>query len=362
MSKPKNHHYVPVHVQAAFASNEKGQVSCFDKHTKKSFITSPTNVLSESYFHGFPIEYEGKEFLASYEDYFAEIESRYQPALKAVVEGSKLSEIGDEGIAQLILYTAFQRIRTKASRDQQEAIRLEFIRQIKEKTPSGFNPSELSELAEFSEAETKYHHLNIIRDLVPELMKSLARRIPILMEAPKNKEFYLGDNPVVLTNTKNPDGVRSTLGWDSVGIEIYVPISPQRLLGFLCPTIYRELRGQYETMTKNLLKIAMSIDADHRSHFEKHRLDVLEALGPIRSVIDELEDRYCPEITPENLDFFNSLQVSWSSRYVIAKNGDFALAEKILREHPAARHPITQRGSVGKRPKRPFVVPRAKQK
>jgi hypothetical protein len=41
---------------------------------------------------------------------------------------------------------------------------------------------------------------------------------------------------------------------------------------------------------------------------------------------------------PENVLFFNSLQISTAERFVFSSNPDFTLAEDMISKHPELRH------------------------
>lgn len=357
MSKSKNHHYVPVHVQDAFAFNDKGQVNCFDKHTGRKFTTNPSNVLSETYFNEFDIKHEESEFRASFEASTSKLEAEYQPALKKIANGALLSSLDEEEYASLLLFISFQRIRTKAFRDQQEAMRLDVLKQITGKFPAETDFSHLKELKELSEEETKFSHIRMIREIVPKFMTDLVGRFPIIMDAPDGLEFLLGDNPVALSNQNDFGGLRGNLGWKCRGLEIYVPITPKRTLAILCPSIYDEISSEIKKSQSLLVEKAMKHARNHDPEFGEYREIAVEAIATASRFQKELENGHSEEISEDNVLYLNHLQVAWSSRFLISKSGDFSIAEQMISDNQEYKYPLGQNSSMGKRPNRPLSFP-----
>jgi hypothetical protein len=96
------------------------------------------------------------------------------------------------------------------------------------------------------------------------------------------RQFYLSDNPVALSNFANPPGLRGTLGINSDGIEIYLPLSSSVVLNLLCGRFYA---------------------------------DVAEGTH---------------EVEPMNIEYCNSLQIRYAERFIFSATNDFALASDML--------------------------------
>jgi hypothetical protein len=60
----------------------------------------------------------------------------------------------------------------------------------------------------------------------------LLNKVWVLAES--SKKFYISDNPVVLQNSTNNGTHRGNLGLDSLGIEIYLPLSGSLVLCMFC--------------------------------------------------------------------------------------------------------------------------------
>lgn len=99
-----------------------------------------------------------------------------------------------------------------------------------------------------------------------------------------NDEYYISDNPVVKSNTTNIQPHRGTLGLESKGIEIYLPLSSSVMLCFYCSETF-----PYENI-------------------------VVEA-------------------APANIEYLNWLQVVYSDRFIYAKKSDFELIYDMIKKN-----------------------------
>ena len=101
------------------------------------------------------------------------------------------------------------------------------------------------------------------------------------------KEFYISDNPVSIVNNINRNTVRGTLGIDSYGIEISIPLSDSIVLFLYCEKAFHDIN--------NLIV----------------------------------------QCTSENILNINSLQVKYSNRFTFFSSNDFSLAIDMLNEDPS---------------------------
>ena len=96
-------------------------------------------------------------------------------------------------------------------------------------------------------------------------------------------EYYISDNPVVKYNTSNFQPHRGTLGLDSKGIEIYLPLSSSVMLCLYCAETF------------------------------PHENIVVKA-------------------SPGNIEYFNWLQVKYSDRFIYAKKEGFELIDDMIKK------------------------------
>ena len=187
-----------------------------------------------------------------------------------------------------------------------------------------------------TENTTKREHLTFIRHNLADFAGIIAQKDFALVASMPSRSFYLGDNPVCLHNARD-FGPYGNLGLAVKGIEIYMPLSADLLVCAWCPTIMIGIRKVMQdakgTVERDALAALMGgritvaqmrqqIEESHQ-HFqaaERLHLAVLEG-RPIDSV-------------DETMDFYYSLQLAYSHRYVISREGDFAFARSYNRNHP----------------------------
>jgi hypothetical protein len=116
--------------------------------------------------------------------------------------------------------------------------------------------------------------------------ESIMNKVWMLSES--NESFYISDNPVVLQNSTNRSEIIGTLGLESYGIEIYLPLSHSLTLCMFCEKLF-------------------------------------ESSGYNLKCIDNL---MCP---PESIENLNFLQVASSQRFVFSHKNDIDSIEDKLK-------------------------------
>ena len=111
-------------------------------------------------------------------------------------------------------------------------------------------------------------------------------KIWVLYES--NNSFLISDNPVTLQNVINTNKHRGTLGIDSPGIEIYLPLSPSLTICMFCEKFF-EQSGYF-----------------------------------IKQIPNEISE-------PEKVDNLNFLQIANSNRFIFSHKNDFEFVEKTIK-------------------------------
>ncbi len=117
----------------------------------------------------------------------------------------------------------------------------------------------------------------------------------------------------------------STLGLGVPGVVIYFPLSPEFALGLHCLSIAEHFRQEHEKLAR-LSDEALVSNPGLYACFEQ-TVCILEGFRkglPIR-------------LQPENVENLNSLQVIYAERFVFSSDGNFALAEDMMRTNPELR-------------------------
>jgi hypothetical protein len=88
MSGPKTEHYVPQFILRQFLVDHQNneQVSVYDKHEDRGFVTSIKNVMAENRFHDFLFE----DWIVSFEPIASKIEDWCLPTYRRVIETRRL--------------------------------------------------------------------------------------------------------------------------------------------------------------------------------------------------------------------------------------------------------------------------------
>lgn len=218
-SHPINQHYVPRVLLKNFSS-KKSHVWVYDKQSKKkewSFIKERpiSKVASEQYFYDkIPNTKEG-----SYEYELGKLEREIEPIISKIIESKDISILTEKERERFSLFIALQHLRTKSG--------LNKLKRITEDLEDKIN--------HFFAESNNFDYRGLwfeMMETAPKFSKYISNKIWFLGES--EKLFYCSDHPVVLQNSSVQDSLRGTLGLDSYGIEIYMPISDSLILCMFC--------------------------------------------------------------------------------------------------------------------------------
>lgn len=326
----QNQHYVPQFILRQFLSDPvKEQVRVFDKHSERSFPTSITNILSERRFNDFRIE----DAMVTYEPAMCRIEEQVLPAYRDVVTQRRLSGDVQQKVA-LSFFLAFQFLRTKASR-QNFAELEEGLRTVIESR--GWRMEDVEGWSPLTDDMLKAQHIRLIRDGLARYPLMIASLDFFLAAAAPGRSFYLSDNPVVLHNNRT-FGPYGNIGFGVTGIQVYMPLSSDLMLCAYCPTIFQEQREEYRRKDEERDMLAARLAMSGTISAEK----IKAAVETDRAVLEKSDIGQIVRGIPlsssdDNKDFYNSIQTSWATRFLICQDGDFDLAKSFTREFPATR-------------------------
>jgi len=330
----QNQHYVPKFILRNFLSNEtKEQVSVFRKSSRKGFQTSIRNIMAERRFHEFSID---AEFIASFEESVGRIEDMVLPTYRKVVTERRLEGTAEER-TNLALLIAFQFVRTRQQRDMFVQAEQQLKRHLEKYAGSieqieGYEPLTPDMLTR--------QHVEFIRGAIPEFLPHIVCKDLLLLEATEGRSFYLADNPVCLYNSAPADPMFGNIGLAIEGIEIYLPLSSDLMLAAWCPSRLREMQHHRDTAFDEVRRqlLAQVRLGKIRPDMMRIQLQVMEEMGrPAEALLRNVENGTPAAMTAENMDFTNSLQMTYARDYVICKQGDFRLARKFMDDFPCHR-------------------------
>jgi hypothetical protein len=168
------------------------------------------------------------------------------------------------------------------------------------------------------------------------LLGVIAEKDLLLARAADKDSFYIGDNPVVLNNRLD-FGAYGNIGLAVKGIEIYLPLSSDLLLCAFCPSILSE-QFRNNTIMRNNIRTELQRNAVAGRITFKQMGEKVKEMERSYERFDRIRENFIEgrpiESTVENMRYYNSLQLQWSSRYVIDNRGDFRLGKKYISEFP----------------------------
>lgn len=298
----KVQHYVPQFLLRNFGTGKKNKLHVFDKLMEKAFATNSKNVAAESRFYDF--ELGGNIFTIEHE--LSRVEGQTKPIIKSILEMDSLAHLTAENRAQLSVFMAIQFTRSKWFREQYREFPKLLENAIRDKSNED---ADLSAIAEYiqtpNENDLAILSVRSIMSAAEDYAIHFANKIWILGATDSKHPFLIGDNPVGLQNMIDM-GLRGNLGLAVRGIEIYLPLSPKRILTMFCSSyeqIFRSGAMQYGPTS------------------EAHQL--WQGIGSGAPVI----------YRPENVLNVNAMQVRYAERFVFSSTDDHSLVRGMISEN-----------------------------
>ncbi len=271
----KNQHYVPQFLLRNFSSRERKFIWAYDKKEKHKVQNqikehAIKRVASEEYFYD---QFENCRN-GSYEYALQQAEDSAAPIIEKVIRTNNIEDLTQEERRTLSFFIALQYLRTKGQLLHTE-ISINALSEQLEKKANIKIPKIDPKSIWFSMLEQS-----------PSISEILMKKVWMLCES--NNEFLISDKAVTLQNTTDRSETRGTLGLDSYGIEIYLPISPSLTLCLFC-----------EKLLSN-------------SGYNKKYMP----------------NKKCKE---ENVENMNSLQIAYSERFIFSHKNEFLAVKTQLK-------------------------------
>lgn len=313
----KIQHYVPQLLLKQFGTGKKNQLHVLDKHTGRTFVSNARNVASERAFYDFVVG----EHSFSIEASLSELESKTKKVLKHILERDSLADLTADARATLCAFLAVQFTRTRHFRLQWSSLPGLLAEHLR-KHGDVLAPALEEYIRTPDENQAAMETAKIISEAPGQFGPHFASKAWVLFRTAGNHPFIIGDNPLALQNTMDR-GPLGNLGLAVPGIEIYLPLTPTRALGCLCPSIIEAMRS-----------------AAHRLRGMHHLLpaDFVPKKEKMETMIEAVEKGAAVEMSNENIVNLNSLQVRFAERYLFSSLGDFVLAREMLAAHPELRN------------------------
>ncbi|MCC9073555.1 DUF4238 domain-containing protein [Flavobacterium sp. F-65] len=316
-NESKKHHYLPQFVLRRFSIDTKGkQIYVFDKQTEKCYTSSILNSGSENDYN--TVLTDTEEF--NFEYLFQKTDNLYAELTRKIIEQGSFDGLDYDDFKSLALVTVNQLRRTKLERSTMDYVNREIYNTI-EKAIKDLKGHYTNGHERLTSEEIKAFSIMGVFDTEEEIRSLLTMGIYLI----KNRTglpFLISDTPVVFDNNFDYGG----LGIFEKGIEIYLPISPEYLVGFCCPTIINKLQ-----IADNLGTLDIEATKFLRALEEDHPL-ILEDLNHVK--------------------YYNSLQVLKSYRFIYSTIDVSSLVKGIISHNPKIKFNETtvRLGEMGKGP------------
>ncbi|WP_298348201.1 DUF4238 domain-containing protein [uncultured Dokdonia sp.] len=270
----KNQHYVPQFLLRNFSSSGQKFIWAFDKNEKYNVRNqikerAIKKVASEEYFYD---QFKNSR-VGSYEYALQNAEDISAPIIKEIIKNRSIEDLTEDQRRTLSFFITLQNLRTKGHLFQTEILMDNMSVQLKDKANISIPKIDHKKIW-FSMLEQSTNFYEVLMNKVWMLSES-------------DDEFIISDNPVTLQNTTDRSKIRGTLGLDSYGIEIYLPISPSLTINLFCEKFLSQNGYQKNTMPNLKCK-------------------------------------------PENIENLNWLQIAYSERFIFSHKNDFGLVKRIL--------------------------------
>ena len=310
-STPKKQHYVPQFILKNFKKGKKKRVHVYDKQGKLFYLSSIRDAACEKGYYNVEVDGDGYTL----ENKLSSLEGAAGNVVKKIIDSESLAGLEAKDFAIFHLFCAVQLLRTETQRN--------LGRQIQETTliwleEQGICVEDVENFEVFDDEKLKHCHISNINSLALEIAEHFKDKVMMLAKAPQGHEFLISDNPITMHNHKPRPG-RGNLGLRLEGIEVHMPISRSLCVSYVCPTMMGEM-----TERINNLQLLWSIGAAPQLPGSQEVVELFEAI-----------ETGAPRVMkPENMEFYNSLQVNQSTRFLYSSDGNFSLVEDMLRTNP----------------------------
>src|ERR1035441_4305131 len=227
----RKHHYVPQFLLRNFSIEGRDTLFAFDKLLGSRFPVAVSDAAAEKEYNTFLSS--GRVECA--EDTFTTIENGAAQVVRSLVRQRHLKEVSEAERIALARLAAAQMLRSRSYRAAYDQIG-QIVRRLAEEEGT---PEFKRWVGEANPEEDKRALLENIGESIDNFVPYLEKKDLVLFTAPEHYPLYIGDSPIARTNTLNRSELRGTSGLASPGVEIYLPLSPTLVLGFMCPTIKR---------------------------------------------------------------------------------------------------------------------------
>ncbi|WP_374572469.1 DUF4238 domain-containing protein [Phenylobacterium sp.] len=333
MSDARRHHYVPELLLSGFAVKGKGkelQSTVLDKVTGRTFVSAINNIMVERDFNA--VKFKGERL--SLENYITTFETEAAPVFKKLIEKETTNFLSDDEKGVISEFVALQLIRGTGHR----AIFQQLVVDFRAEMDRRGIPITDDDVPIPDKEDAKMAVLRVIAKSIPEYAAHIVGKEFMIWKAPDDAPFIIGDNPVVLDNSQ-PAGAFGNIGLAVKGIEIYMPLTSEYLLGMWCNTVRADGQSKLADIEEKHRQIR-TLATVGNTRLAEAATEVLKHQGEVdrlRGVFSDVEKGGPVRTTRELALRFNSMQVVFAERYLASKTGTFEPAPEMFAANPSLR-------------------------
>ena len=340
----KNQHYVPRFLLENFSNAKKQKkkgkkkeelyIHVFDKSDDRDFGANIKTIATENGFYDFTLE-DGSE--QTWEVALSVLEGKASVLIKQIINEKSLKSLSDEQREVLSLFFSVQLVRTRHAREYFKDMILKISNHLNSLFFGKYSFYKEDDIESIlSDEGMKLYTAESIYEAGGEYLPHFFNKQWTLYEAPKDKSFYIGDNPVALYSHLPSRFGTHDVGIAVKGIEIFIPISNKLVVALVCPD-----------MLSDTAEIIKSIKSVNRSSIN-YKVEELKRANKAQSFMNRLLSGDAILVEDDQLIFINSLQVKYSNRFVFSSDGDFELVKQMIRDDESYRSGV--RGRIGMLP------------
>ncbi len=341
-NKAEMQHYVPRMLLRNFSANGRGErLHVYDKHQARRLpgLTSVSKICKERDYYTLP-KTEGR---ISLEGPLSDLEGSCEPILGKLIAKQSLSVLSAAERSTIALFVAVQLVRVPRMREAHKQIVAAMVAKAHKINPNAKNISEIE--AALAEENFKMQSMAQLGEQAMELSRVALHHQWLLFRAAANTYYSISDCPVIMHNDRTY-GPYGNIGFAVPGIQIYLPLSPTLALGLwergLADEIkQRNARGLREHASLRT-KYLIGINVD-RELLSTQLSEYQRVLARLALVVGGMESGAAVAGEANNTTFFNSLQYTWSYRFLMCTHGHFHLAERMSKEQPHLRKGLTMK-------------------
>jgi hypothetical protein len=323
-------HYVPRFLLRRFGSGKKDRVHVFDKHTDTTFSSAATKLAAMNNFYDF--EFMGS--LMSVETMLSHVESKAGKHIANIIKNCQLNVDDPLERGELAAFLAIQMVRTPATTAMYGDMftRMEDWLRANGAPKEFFNPDPA--VGEGENAQRAMMAKNIVNAPI-DFGPAFIDKDWLLLQTDNKHPYLIGDHPLIMHNMVKQEG-RGNLGVGVEGIEIYFPLSPALALAIWCPS-HRQL----------LMDTIQRFDDPTESNSRSMKNFTIAKDNALK-IVEAIRTGKALRSAPENVEFFNSLQIATAERFIFSSNDNFSLVKDMVRTNPELRHGRRMHEATGK--------------